>query len=230
MQNEPMHMFETLLASSVHDMKNSLSLLLSEINKIEDMLQEKLSAEEQQGVSDIQYQAGRINVALMELLSLYKLENRQIFVNYSEVLIIDLLEDVVAAFSRLASARGIQIDLDCDDELLWFMDMDLMAIVLNNIVGNCLRYCESKILVKAQIQDNQLVFNVEDDGRGYPANMLGDGRELQGKVNHITGSTGLGLYFSQIIAAEHQRNNQQGYITLSNGGDLPGGNFEVRLP
>ena len=222
-------MFETLLASSVHDMKNSLGLLLSEIEKISELV-EKLTPEEQKGIADIQYQAGRINVSLMELLSLYKLENKQIYVQYSEAVVIDVIEDVIAAFSRLADARGIRIDLDCDDVLIWFFDLDLMGIVLNNIVGNCLRYSSSRILIRAVHKNDRLVFSIEDDGQGYPDSMLGDGQEFKGRVDHISGSTGMGLYFAQTIASQHKRSDSQGYISLSNGGELGGGRFEVSLP
>lgn len=229
MNNAESSMFEMLLASSVHDMKNSLGLLLSEIDRIGDVLQSLPEAQDN-GIADAQYQARRINTSLMELLSLYKLEKKQISIHYAEVMVIELLEDVLAAFSRTAEARGVSLELDCDDMLMWFFDIDLISIVLNNIVGNGIRYSKNTIVLRADCFEQQLRVRIEDDGQGYPQHMLGAGLEFQQTVDANSGSTGLGLYFAQEIAAQHQRNGRQGAIHLRNEGELGGGCFELLLP
>lgn len=70
--NDNTNMFDTLLASTVHDMKNSLSLLMNELEVMGSKLER--SNENRQTVSSLRYEASRINISLMELLALYKLE------------------------------------------------------------------------------------------------------------------------------------------------------------
>jgi signal transduction histidine kinase len=49
-------------------------------------------------------------------------------------------------------------------------------------------------------------------------------------INPVSGSTGLGLYFSARIAERHRRNGVQGRVELANGGALGGGLFRLYLP
>ena len=69
--NDNTNMFDTLLASTVHDMKNSLSLLMNDLEVMGSKLER--SDENRQTVSSLRYEASRINISLMELLALYKL-------------------------------------------------------------------------------------------------------------------------------------------------------------
>jgi len=221
-------MFETVLASSVHDMKNSLSLLMSHLETISMRLEQQ--NENQQDISNLRYEASRINISLMELLTLYKLERKQIGVNIEEVIVIDLIEDCIAAHSLLASNKGIQLNLDCDDSLLWFADTNLVSIVLNNIIGNSIRYTHSQLLVSARIQQQQLLIQIDDDGAGYPDNMLDEPENFGKHIDIHSGSTGLGLFFAATIAQNHQRQGQQGKINLQNKNRLSGGCFQIYLP
>ena len=221
-------MFETLLASSVHDMKNSLSLLLSQLDEIGARLDQEV--ETRRSVSDLRYQAGRINVSLMQLLSLYKLEKDQIGVHLSDVFVADFIEDSIAGHSQLAEQRDTELLMSCDDELMWFFDPDLVGIALNNVIGNCLRYTRSKVHVSAGIEDKQLVIRVDDDGQGYPPAMLEHAGRGGTEIDASSGSTGLGLYFASTIARGHQRQQRHGEIRLANDGPLGGGSFIISLP
>ena len=221
-------MFETILASTVHDMKNSLSLLLSQLDNISDQLSHE--SKYSHSVSDLRYQAGRINISLMELLTLYKLEKKQVGVHINEVVVADFVEDCIAAHTPLAQSKNIQLDSDCDDSLIWFFDPDMVGIAINNIIGNCLHYTRSQVRVSARVADRQLQIRIDDNGTGYPENMLADPEQLGRQVNFNTGSTGLGLYFAETIAQHHQRQGKQGNIQLENGSQLGGGCFQMTLP
>ncbi len=220
--------FETVLASTVHDMKNSLSLLMSHLDDISMRLDQQ--DENQDDISSLRYESSRINISLMQLLTLYKLEKRQISVQIEEVILADLMEDSIAAHSMLAQNKGIQLDYECDDELIWFLDPNLIGIVLNNIIGNSIRYTNSRVLLSARTQDQQLVIQIDDDGVGYPAHMLNEGAGFSNPVDLHSGSTGLGLFFAAIIAQNHKRLQRQGKIQLQNKLRLNGGSFQIYLP
>jgi hypothetical protein len=74
---------------------------------------------------------------------------------------------------------------------------------------------------------------VEDNGQGYPECMLISDQEglLHKKtIDFNTGSTGLGLYFSILVAKSHENNEKKGYISIVNGGALGGGVFTIFIP
>lgn len=226
--NNKISVFETMLASSIHDMKNSLGLVMHELETIGHQLEgdeEKTTA-----ISSLRYEASRINSSLMELLAIYKMENQQLSIHHEETYLIDLIEDCIAAHSYLSKSKKITLDYDCDDELVWFLDSHLMRIVINNIVSNSIRYSNSTVLISAYIKDKHLVIQIEDDGQGYPAAMIEATKHIKQEINVDSGSTGLGLYFASIIADSHQKQENKGSILLSNQANLSGGCFQIILP
>ena len=221
-------LFEIVLASTVHDMKNSLSLLMGELDKISQKLD--VESENHQAVSSIRYESSRINYSLMQMLTLYRLENNQLDVQIVEVQLADFLEDCIAAHAPLAATKSVKLMIDCDDSLIWFFDPDMVGIAINNIIGNCFRYSHSQILVTVGITEGRLLIQVDDDGKGYPESMLQNPDDFITRVNHSSGSTGLGLFFSSTIARYHKRSGNQGCIRLKNDGLLKGGCFRLFLP
>lgn len=115
-------------------------------------------------------------------------------------------------------------------DLVWYLDADLIGILLNDVLINAMRYSQKKILLSVYTEDKQLVFKVEDDGPGYPQSML-DAHNINMQHCDIgQGRTGLGLFFARLIAQAHTKGETKGTISLENGGSLGGSVFILRLP
>ena len=69
--------FSFVLASSVHDMKNSLGMLLNTLSNVIATYPPS-SPEQAKSYAVLEYEAARINSELIQLLSIYRLENDQI--------------------------------------------------------------------------------------------------------------------------------------------------------
>jgi len=130
----------------------------------------------------------------------------------------------------MAANKGIQLDIDCDDSLIWFFDPDMVGIAISNILGNSIRYSKTEVLVTVKTDDGRLVLQIDDDGDGYPENMLNEPESFVKRINYCTGSTGLGLFFSATVAQHHERSGKQGEICLQNKKLLDGGCFQIYLP
>ena len=113
---------------------------------------------------------------------------------------------------------------------LGFFDRELIASVLANCINNALRYARHALLITVSDEEGQVVLSINDDGDGYPAEMLERQADYVQGINHSSGSTGLGLYFANRIAALHQRNGVEGRTEIRNGGPLGGGVFSLYLP
>jgi signal transduction histidine kinase len=221
--------FPTVLASTVHDMKNSLGMLLQSLDAILQRVPEEQRSEMRE-LGVLQYEAARVNTTLVQLLALYKLEQDQLPLNIGYHGVLDFVESITASHTELLAVRHIEVEFAVDDELSWFFDYDLCASVINNVVTNTIRYTKNKIMISAWIEENQLIIEISDDGPGYPANMVEQAASYMLGINHSTGSTGLGLFFAGQVAQLHQKNNQKGHIALQNGRRLPGGEFRLYLP
>jgi len=220
--------FSFVLASSVHDMKNSLGMLL---NSLEEVIEESPAEDDKQKhrFSVLQYEATRINTELIQLLSLYRFQNQTMVVNIDENFVMDTIEDQVARNDMLFKTHGIELLIDCDPDLSWYYDSDLIGNVIHNVLVNGTRYANNKMYLGACIQDDHLLLTISDDGNGFPEGMI-NAASLKSDAHSDGNSTQLGLFFAAKIAHLHQQKNQHGTIRLSNGGELDGGVFEILLP
>jgi K+-sensing histidine kinase KdpD len=223
--------FTDLIASSIHDMKNSLNLQVSALERIALQAREKGDTAVFEDLGHVIYQANRMNLNLVELLSLYKLGKSIYPVNIYDHTVADVIEEAVLQNKPMMDFKGIAISVDCPPDCTWYLDRELVKGALVNALNNAYHYTSDKIHIVASIKDRQLELRVEDNGRGYPEKMLFSEDVACAKgVNFETGSTGLGFYFCSQVAQVHKRGSRRGGLRIENGGTLGGGCFVLRLP
>lgn len=221
-------MFADILASLIHDMKNSLGLV---INTLDELASGKsVEGSDPAKLVVLQQEAKRLNNNLIELLTLYKIENERISPNIDECVVADFLDEIVADNQAVAAARQVRLDCECDIDLVGYLDEGLLRGVVNSLIGNGLRYTNSRLLVKAEQEDGYLVFRVADDGTGFPPEMVEEQQAVSRNQALSEGRTQLGIYFAGMVAAMHRNRERQGFIRLSNGNELAGGCFSIWLP
>lgn len=220
--------FSMLLASSVHDIKNSLSMLLSSLDEVIDITTEE-RPEQKKSYSILRGEASRINNALIYLLGLYRLQNDQLFLNLEEIFVADFLEEQVESQKLLFDVNDINITIDCNDNLTGYFDENLIAGVINNILVNCAKYTKDAITLSAQQKEDYLIISITDNGGGYPQQIIEHISNDNRSIDFNSGSTNLGLFFSQQIASIHHCKGRNGSIELSNS-EQGGGCFTLKLP
>lgn len=228
--------FSDILASSIHDIKNSLGLILNSLDDLVSNPENHLANPRQ--ASLLKHEVHRANSNLLQLLTLYKLGNAQLSVRVSEHNIDEFLEEVVADSQAVCDALGLDLAYRCEPDISGYFDLELVRGVLNSTIGNAQRYAKSKILLSAAQEDGYLVLRVEDDGQGFPEGLIkllpaaeraseawSDARD-----SVSASRTRLGLYFAYRIAELHRTPKMSGQIRLRNAHQLPGGCFELWLP
>lgn len=220
--------FSFVLASSVHDMKNSLGMLLG---SLEEIIAESSDENDNQNkrLSILQYEATRINTELVQLLSLYRFQHQTDIIRIDENYIDETIEDQVARNDVLFKTQGIELAVECEADSVWSYDNDLIGSVIHNVLVNGTRYANKKMQLTAKIENDYLVIEIADDGDGFPSKMI-DAASLDSDAHSDGNSTQLGLFFAAKIAELHRQNDRVGYIQLSNGGVLGGGVFAIYIP
>ncbi|HSG62181.1 MAG TPA: HAMP domain-containing sensor histidine kinase [Pseudomonadales bacterium] len=220
--------FSMLLASAAHDMKNSLGMLLSTLDQMDAVAVDQ--AQELKGYfSLLRGEASRINNDLIYLLSLYRLQNKQLQANVDEVYLPEFFEDQQLRHAVLLEAFNVSLLIDVADDVLAYFDAELIAGVLNNAIVNAAKYTQSVIRLSATPHEGGVLIEVLDDGPGFPPSMIDENTDYQRGVSFKSGSTNLGLFFSNHIAALHTNEGQQGRIELANN-PSGGGIFRLILP
>jgi signal transduction histidine kinase len=222
------------LASTVHDMKNSISVLSGTLENLLAVPESTPSAEYGQ-MAQMLYQTKRLNDNLIQLLALYKEVGKPGYpFDPMPRSVRELVEQATGQVRILLQSRGIALDLDFAPDAIWTLDEDLIIGVLVHAINNAIRYTRDRIRLSVKIDGDYLELRVEDNGGGFPDTMLEAGVSAMAvqrtSVNFISNSSGLGLYFSSEVAKMHKHRQRSGSIALENGGTLGGGCFVLRLP
>ncbi len=228
MEQENSLNFSTILATSTHDMKNSLFMLLQSIENLD--LADNLTAKQHQEFADLHYQTSRINGTLMQLLALYRDEQNQLPIYIEENSVAEMLQEVIDRNRLYLNSHDVNVTLQVDPELTAYFDQDLITYLIGDIFVNALRHTETSVSLRAFVDQQYLNIQVEDDGEGYPEHMLAINQETPTLFNAGKGRSGLGLLFAKKIASEHKTKLLQGHILLENKTESDGSVFTLRLP
>jgi two-component system sensor histidine kinase SenX3 len=219
----------TFLGASIHDMKNSVSVMQALLeNSLTEVLIHAPHAVSQ--LDQALYETRRVSDNLVQLLALYKIAGDLYPFDPQEHEVGEFLAEAAARVSSLAQFRGIALEHVCEPDLYWYFDHELVLVAIVQALHNGLRYTRAAVRLSAGCRDGKLEFRVEDDGPGYPAGMLQGDFPASQNIRFATGSTGLGLYFSAAVAQLHRDRKHTGSTRLENGSALGGGAFILTLP
>lgn len=219
-----------LLASSVHDIKNSLGMLLNTLDAVIEDTPIHSDIQRHQ-FATLRGEAARINNSLIYLLGLYRLQRNELPLQIQEVYVADFLDEQIAANELLFSIRQLSVKNDCDDALIAYFDPTLIAGVIGNVLVNAARYAEKSINISAVGgEKGSVTLEICDDGPGFPQKMLeSSSHHTQRSIDFNSGSTSLGLFFASEVAHLHRRGEIHGAIELANLSPR-GSRFKLTLP
>lgn len=143
-----------------------------------------------------------------------------------------LLRQVMSIFEGSLRDKDLSLINDYDKALTLHIDAEAFAQVLENLIGNAIKYSEpgQQICVSAGREGDRIYLHVADQGRGfdksYQAQLFQrfEREEAHGQVP-ITEGKGLGLYLSRRILEAHG-----GSIRAFSSGRNRGSTFTVELP
>lgn len=203
---------DELLSFAAHDLRGPLGTIWS---TIEFVLSPKmdvgpLNEEQARFLASIQKQTNNLLRLVDELLDWSKVRDGFVELNLSPVdlktLIIEkCVHNAVAADKKSISLRhGIEGDLPSVNA-----DENKISSVLDNLIGNAIKYCSSgdKVTVSAKVKGEEILVEVEDTGPGLGEDDLkkvfGAFQKLSARPTAGEPSTGLGLSIVKKIVTAH---------------------------
>jgi K+-sensing histidine kinase KdpD len=196
----------------IHDAKNNLGSLLMCLEKrgnFENEMQIIL----------------RASSRLTHLLLWHKEQEGEMSLNIDSASPCDMLKELCAEYQQVFPYLKLSFD-DTQAPIFWFYDTNYVRLALENAVHNACCFASSCVSIKAELHNQQLVFTVTDDGKGFPQEVIKHLAEKQYTESSYRG-TGLGMLLSSSIAEQHHNKGQHGQVTLRN---EAGAVFEMRLP
>jgi CheY-like chemotaxis protein len=119
-----------------------------------------------------------------------------------------LVAQATDVMKPMAEKAGVTLSVESKDAPLW-ADPDRIVQALTNLISNAIKFSPKggRIWVTAERKENQMLFKVQDEGRGIPTDKLDMLFERFQQVDSSDarerGGSGLGLAISRSIIEQH---------------------------
>ena len=120
-----------------------------------------------------------------------------------------MLEQMAYEFKPLLSPRHLDIALDLPEQCIWYVDVEKMERVFDNLLRNAINYAfdDSTIQISLRVVDQKLILKFENAGNTIPPEKLSRLFEqffrLDESRSTAKGGAGLGLAIAKTIVEWH---------------------------
>ncbi|MCB0356422.1 MAG: CHASE2 domain-containing protein, partial [Bdellovibrionales bacterium] len=211
-----------------HDLKTPLARIqgMTEIIKHE----ANLKPEQQKALNTINESSEELTEFIGSILSLGRIESKEIKLNLQSKDINSILEKVIKKYEFSAHTKNIEVITEFEPLFSVNVDEDLIKQVFANLIENAIKYSpeNSKVLISTEEKNGKVLIQVADQGIGIEEK---DQAEVFSKfyrspkvTNGPIKGSGLGLYLANYFVKLHS-----GKIQVESQ-PLQGSTFTVELP
>ena len=189
------------IATVSHEFKTPIASIKMSLQLLEDERVGGLNDEQKKLKESIKEDTNRLLNITHELLNITQVESGNIQVSMQAVNPNHIMQDAIEANQTQAQQKGVKLEwtpLNLPPSV--WADDEKTAWILTNLISNAIRYSydNAAVLLKISVQNEQVIFTVQDTGQGIA-------RQYQGKVFdryfRVPGTkkegTGLGLAISK---------------------------------
>lgn len=155
-----------------HEFRTPLTLIQGPTNEL---LEKTKDAESQKLLVMIKNNAARLLTLINQLLDLTRLDAKEVKLTYSATRPDILLRSIIAQFTSLATSKGILLEWKISEVAQTVLiDKEKVETILINLISNAIKFTSSggKVIVISTFNNNVLEVEVNDNGRGIPAEKL----------------------------------------------------------
>ncbi|MBV1886459.1 MAG: sensor histidine kinase [Parvibaculaceae bacterium] len=209
----------THVGNLAHGLKTPLSVLANESRSEEGLLADIVTRETANMKDQVEHHLARARMAA----------SARVLGATTDVL--PVLERLTHALDKIFSDRALDIDMDCDETLVFRGEAQDLEELVGNLLENACKWGRSEVRIRAAQCTNTdsggaafFELSVEDDGPGLPENERERALKRGERLDEAVPGTGLGLSIVKDLTRLYR-----GKITLS-ASDLGGLKVTLRLP
>lgn len=139
----------------------------------------------------------RLALLITNILKLNKLENQQIFPEFSDYDLSEQICECLLGFESIWEKKEIEIETDIEDGVFIKADMELMSLVWNNLFSNAMKFTEKggRVSVSVKSTGDRAVVSISDTGCGIDEEGIKRifDKFYQCDTSHSSMGNGLGL-------------------------------------
>jgi PAS domain S-box-containing protein len=193
-------MQQDFIAMAGHDLATPVTVLRARAQ-----LMQRRRAYDEEGVAAIIEQTQRMERLITDLRDLVHLEGGQLVLRRAVTDLRDIAHDAAVRARLRASEREIRVDSP-DEAMIGEWDADRLGQVLDNLLGNAVKYADdsAEIVVRIERDHGGARVSVIDRGVGIPGDALPHLFDRFYRVDgHEAAGLGLGLYIARMLVEAH---------------------------
>ncbi|WP_439584779.1 response regulator [Dyadobacter bucti] len=198
------------LANMSHELRTPLNSILLLSRLLSENDEKNLSSEQIEYATVIQSSGNGLLGLIDEILDLSKIEAGKMELEYVQVSIKEIGEDLKALFTPVARDKGLEFTVVTENSVPAIIETDKMRLeqILKNLISNALKFTSIgsvKLNIKLHSgHENTLCFSVRDTGIGVAPekqqHIFEAFQQADGSTKRKYGGTGLGLSISRELA------------------------------
>ena len=195
------------LANMSHELRTPLNSILLLSRLLSENHEHNLSAEQIEYANVIQSSGKGLLTLIDEILDLSKIEAGKMELEYDDVKISAVAEELEALFAPIAKDKGIEFSISVSDDAPGTLETDRLRLdqILRNLISNALKFTKrGTVQLNIGKQNEFITFSVRDTGIGIPREkhqtIFDAFQQADGSTRRQFGGTGLGLSISRELA------------------------------
>lgn len=194
------------VANVAHELRTPLTIIRGNLDNIEKGFAGDVQPKQKEILDDVSKVLARLTRLVSDLLDLSKIESGKLELNKENLDIIDLAEEVVKSFEKLAGDKNIRVIKEFSKRGVNInADRDKLTQVFVNLIGNALKFSnKGSVTIRIIELQDEVEAEIEDTGPGIPKDQLD---KIFDKFVRVVAEkkegTGLGLPIAKDIIELH---------------------------
>jgi PAS domain S-box-containing protein len=182
-----------------HELRTPLSAIRGYLSMIANGDYGPITSGLQKPLAALSLSTDRLIHIVNEMLDISRIEAEKMFFNLSEQNIQDMVREVTSELQSLFDQKNIALEIKKSAPLFVQTDKEKTIEILNNLIGNALKFTEKgNISISIEQKGPKVIVSITDTGIGiakeYHNKLFSKFDEIKLKQAGITAGTGLGLY------------------------------------
>lgn len=202
---------EDLTQTVIHDLRNPLTAIAGAIELIQLEAQEQSFDTLPQMLEIIEMNTGKMLALVNTIMDISRLESRQMPLRWTAFYLHDLVAEAFRLQAPLAEEKQIKLTYERPSEfLLLWADADLVARILQNLIGNAIKFIETEGIIRIaaalepHTENNPSArITVWDNGPGIAPDIRDNLFQKFVTGRQKASGSGIGLSFCQLAVQAH---------------------------
>ncbi|MBO9205139.1 MULTISPECIES: response regulator [Niastella] len=195
------------LANMSHELRTPLNSILLLSRLLNENHTNNLTSDQIEYANVIQTSGKGLLTLIDEILDLSKIEAGKMELEYTDVRIPEIVNELQALFSPLAQEKGIAFTVEEEQDVPLTIETDRLRLnqILRNLISNAIKFTKrGSVALSIKKKGTECQFSVKDTGIGISKEKQGiifeAFQQADGSTRRQFGGTGLGLSISQKLA------------------------------